>query len=103
MALGGVHIAFGSAITAGQFNLGQTLLPFHCLVSQTMSVGGTSTIQCPGTADQAVLSISASAPIFYAVGPSPDPNNGPRRYMDPSFGREDIYCNPGDFFAWVLA
>lgn len=103
MALAGVHIAFGAAISVGQFNLGQTLLPFHCLASQTMASAGTSTISAPGKVDQAVLSISASAPIFYAVGPNPNAGVNPRRYMDPSFGREDIYVNPGDFFAWLFA
>jgi hypothetical protein len=55
--------------------------------------------------EQPLLSISASAPIFYAVGPNPDPTGvtGPRRYMDPSFGREDIFVDASDKFAWVFA
>jgi hypothetical protein len=38
-------------------------------------------------------------------GPSPDPTGvtGPRRYMDPTFGREDIFVDPGDKFAWEFA
>jgi hypothetical protein len=52
---------------------------------------------------QPLLSISASAPIFYAVGPAPDATIGPRRYMDPTFGREDIFVDAGDKFAWILA
>jgi hypothetical protein len=78
------------------------------MISQTMASAATSTISAPlSTAafgeTQPMRSISASAPIFYAVGPIPDPNNGPRRYMDRSFGREDIFVNPGDKFAWVFA
>ena len=50
-----------------------------------------------------MLSISGSAAAFYVVGPAPDITNGPRRYFDPQFGREDIIVNPGDGFAWDWA
>jgi hypothetical protein len=109
MALTGVHIAFGAS-SVGIYNSSglSPLLPTFVGISQTMASAATSTISAPlstsaygGT--QPMLSISASAPIFYAVGPTPDPNNGPRRYMDPSFGREDIFVNPGDKFAWIFA
>ena len=104
MALSGVHICFGSSAIGLSTSQAQSTLPFKAASSQTMAAGGTSTISAPSAANgQPLLSISASAAIFYATGPSPDATNGPRRYYDPSFGREDIFVNSGDFFAWVLA
>jgi hypothetical protein len=109
MALVGVHIAFGASSVGIYNSSGLSPIPptswrflkqwprprrrrfRHLLV--LLLFGET----------QPMLSISASAPMFYAVGPTPDANNGPRRYMDPSFGREDIFVNPGDKFAWVFA
>ncbi len=108
MALSGVHITFGYS------NSGGSELPYVAVSSETISGAGTSTISAPAAPVPAshvdrnttylpLLSISASAAIFYAVGPNPDSTNGPLRYMDPTFGREDIFVNPGDKFAWVAA
>jgi hypothetical protein len=96
MALAGVHITFGSLRVAG----GGALL-FSADASQTMASAGTSNPN-PDTGTS-VLSISASAPIFYAVGKAPDATNGPRRYMDPANGNVDVFVNPGDMMAWILA
>lgn len=103
MALAGVHICFGYANggPVPQTGPSGTLLPYSAKSSQTMASPATSTISAP--IGQPLLSISASAPIFYAVGPNPDATNGPRRYYDPTFGREDILVNVGDKFAWILA
>ena len=110
MALAGVHIAFGycNIGTVGQQQPPSLL--FGCTSSQTMASPGTSTISAPGGATpqtQAVISISAAAPIFYDVGPNPvaDGSDTPnsRRYYDPANGREDIFVSAGDKFAWVLA
>jgi hypothetical protein len=100
MALSGVHIAFGAAIgfQNGLFN--QPSLPYLCTSSETMVSAGISTICAGGDYVQALLSISASAPIFYAVGPDPDITGPDVRYYDPALGREDIIVNSGDFFAW---
>jgi hypothetical protein len=106
MSLTGVHIAFGSAIGLSHALTGQPTLPYLLSSSQTMSSAGTSTISAPGNVntEQALLSISASAPIYYCTGPLSTLNiNGPTRYMDPSFGREDIVVNSGDYFAWEFA
>lgn len=106
MALSGVHITFGYSDSGG------TALPYYATSSQTMAAATTSTVVAPsgpspgldrGTTYLPLLSISASAAIFYAVGSSPDATSGARRYMDPTFGREDIFVNPGDKFAWVAA
>lgn len=106
MALSGVHITFGYSDSGG------TALPYQAISSQTMTIGATSTISAPpppapgldrNTVYLPLLSISASAAIFYAVGTNPDATNGPRRYMDPTFGREDIFVNAGDKFAWIAA
>src|SRR6266404_2030618 len=107
MALSGVHIAFGGCSIGIYNGLGQPTLLGECSASETLANAGTSTITAPpvqgGIKGQPTLSISASAAIFYAVGTNPDATNGPRRYMDPVFGREDIFCSPGDKFAWIAA
>lgn len=104
MALTGVHITFGySSNSASSPNLGGNTLPFQATASETMASAGTSTISAPSNTG-ALLSISASAAIFYVTGPDPDTNVGPLRYYDPSFSsREDIFVNPGDKFAWIAA
>jgi hypothetical protein len=102
MALTGVYIAFSDM--AQGLPQSPALLPYRETGSQMMTSPGTSTVMALAHGiEQPLLSISASAPIFYAVGPSPDPVNGPSRYMDPQFGREDIFCDPGDKFAWEFA
>lgn len=103
MALVGVHIAFGSAVGLQNGLFGQSTLPYLCTESETMVSAGTSNVSCPGEFQQGVLSISASAPIFYSTGPNPNVNGPEVRYMDPAFGREDIIVNSGDFFAWEFA
>jgi hypothetical protein len=102
MSISGVHITF-SDMSRG-VSQSPALLPCQANRSQTMASPGTSTVfALPHGNVQPLLSISASAPIFYAVGPAPDATNGPRRYMDPAFGREDIFVDPGDRFAWIPA
>jgi hypothetical protein len=108
MALTGVHVVFGYVTaTVGDRSVGPSL-PFNATASATMTSAGTASVAAadnkPG--QRPVLSISASAPIFYATGPNPDPANGPRRYFDPSAsvgGREDIFVNGGDKVAWQFA
>ncbi len=109
MALSGVHITFG--YSAGG-NIGGTLLVYKATSSQTMASATTSTVTAPaqGTsfgdiALQPTCSISASAPIYYALGPTPDATSGARRYFDPTTvaaGSIDVYCDPGDKLAWIL-
>lgn len=112
MALSGVHICFGfSSVGTNNSLQGQSSLVFNAVSSQTMAAATTSSISAPvspNSEKQPVLSISASAAIFYATGPNPDASGSgsyPRRYYDPaaSSGREDIFVNPGDKFAWVAA
>ena len=53
-----------------------------------------------------VLSIAASAPIFYVTGPRVTfaaASLDPRRYYDPAWGREDIFVDGDDLFAWIFA
>jgi hypothetical protein len=100
MPLSGVHITFSNM--ARGLVQGPALLPYRATGSQTMASAGTSTVEALAHGiEQPLLSISASAPIIYAVGPAPDVTNG--RYMDPALGREDIFCDPGDKFAWEFA
>jgi len=109
MALSGVHICFGYCNVGSSGSIQDTLLPFRAISSQTMTSGTTSSISAPAvqTTSDILLSISASAPIFYAVGANPVADGSDtvpkRRYYDPSFGREDIFVSPGDKFAWVFA
>lgn len=104
MALTGVHITFGYSSNIARD--GNTL-PFSATSSQTMAAPAVSTISAPPNIGT-LLSISASAAIFYVTGPNAtvaQVTDGatPRRYMDPQFGREDIFVNPGDKFAWTTA
>jgi hypothetical protein len=104
MPLAGVYIAFSDM--AQGISQSKALLPYRETGSQMMTSPGTSTVKALAHGiEQPLLSISASAPIFYAVGPTPDPTGvtGPRRYMDPTFGREDLFVDPGDLFAWEFA
>jgi hypothetical protein len=102
MALYGVEITFSDM--ARGLSQSPALLPYRETGSQVMASPGTSTVEALAHGiEQPLLSISASAPIFYAVGPAPDATNGTRRYMDPAFGREDLFVDPGDKFAWIFA
>lgn len=103
MPLAGVHIVFSDM--AEGISQSPALLPYRATGSQTMASPGTSTIFALAHGNmQPLLSTNASAPIFYAVGPAPDPVNGPRRYYDPTINpREDIFVDAGDKFAWILA
>jgi hypothetical protein len=104
MPLTGVEITFSDM--AQGLPQSPALLPYKASSSQTMASPGTSTVMALAHGiEQPLLSISASAPIWYAVGPTPDPTGvtGPRRYMDPTFGREDLFVDPGDLFAWIFA
>lgn len=102
MALAGVHITFSD--TAQGLAQSGELLPYRVTGSQTMASAATSSIKAIGHGNaQVLLRINASAAIFYATGPSPDPNGTRRCYMDPAFGREDVFVDDGDLFAWVLA
>jgi hypothetical protein len=109
MALAGVHIELGSASGGDDSQLAVPVLRGVISSSQTMATAGTSTIVAPGVAGvpgngyRPLFSISASAPIFFAVGPTPDATAGARRYMDPANGGVDVFVNPGDFIAWILA
>jgi hypothetical protein len=102
MALAGVHIVFSDL--AEGLAQSPALLPYRATGAQYMAAPGTSTVAAVFHGNsQPLLSISASQPIFYAVGPVPDPINGPRRYYDPSFGGEDLFCDPGDTLGWIFA
>jgi hypothetical protein len=109
MPLSGVHIEFGVGSDGDDSRLGKPVLRGVVSAAQTMATAGTSTIAAPGVPGVAgngytpLLSISASAPIYFAVGPIPDATNGARRYMDPANGGVDVFVNPGDKVAWILA
>lgn len=109
MAFSGVHITFGLTQDGQVYKNSAMPLPYAALSSQTMTSGTTSSIAAPSGGAlglKPLLSISASAAIFYATGTAPDASgNGayPRRYFDPSQGREDIFVEPGDKFAWTFA
>lgn len=108
MALSGVHIVFGYT-QDGTTKESSSPLPFSAQSSQTMASAATSTISAPAalaSGQKPLLSINASAAIFYATGAAPDASGNagyPRRYYDPANGREDIFVEPGDKFAWILA
>jgi hypothetical protein len=96
MALSGVFIAWGLAVPPA-------LIPYRTSASEGIASAGTSTTSASTADGVKILSINAAAPIFYAVGPTPNASSGTKRYMDPANGREDIIVDAGDKFAWVAA
>lgn len=117
MALSGVHIAWGLASPGAVNQAGQSTLPSaNPLDGETMAasaVSASSAPTVPGGSSQPLLSISASAAIYYVTGPgvtvaqlaNASTGRVACRYYDPtqSPGREDIFVNSKDFFAWVFA
>jgi hypothetical protein len=107
MALAGVFITWGFAAQGIPAQQGQaTLLTKSGQSSESMAASATSATSANGT----VLSIAASAPIYFVVGPNavpptspPTTGQAPARYYDPSTGPLDIIVKGGDKMAWVLA
>jgi hypothetical protein len=107
MALSGVHIAFG-----GFRKVAKATLPISAEFSETMATSAVSSpdpfVNIPPNA--ILLSISASAAIFYITGKNLTlamltDGVTPSRYYDPTLGggREDIMVFGGDQFAWAFA
>jgi hypothetical protein len=125
MALSGVHIVFGgcsSGMAVVDRETGENVpfpiaLPFQDLASQTMISPAVSAITAPDLnstspriGGSTLLSIDASAAIFYITGKNLTLgmlSNGvtPRRYYDPNnnYGREYVWVDVGDQFAWTFA
>lgn len=101
MSLSGVHFKFTNV--ALRTSAPGVPLAGNSGASQTMSVPGVSAIAVTG--DNCLVSISASGPIFYALGASPDAVSGSlRHYYDPATGGPDtVFANTGDKLAWVWA
>lgn len=102
MALTGVH--FSIRWTRGVPGSEPfVVLPLGSVIaSETMPTAGTTTIAAPS--GRTVGTINASAPIFYAIGPTPDATSGPRQFYDPnSPQREEDVLSGGDKLAWVFA
>jgi hypothetical protein len=101
MSLTGVVITFSDM--AQGLPQSPALLPYRATGSQTMTTPGMSSVTAVAHGiEKPLLSISAAVPIIYSVGPAPS-LSGPCRYYDPSFGREDIFCDPGDYVIWNIA
>lgn len=98
MALSGVHIVFGLCATSGS----QAALPGNPISSDTMASAGTSTVVAPNISGAILLTITASVPIFYAIGKTPNATSGTRRYLG-ALVREDVFVRAGDKFAWIVA
>jgi hypothetical protein len=108
MALAGVFITWGYSGLSLFNQTGQATLLGPAVSSELMATSAASATSAPtneGEALQPILSISASAPIYYVVGPNADATKPaqPRRYYDPASGPLDIVVNGGDHMSWVLA
>jgi hypothetical protein len=116
MSLSGVHITWGFANVSLNSQQGQaTLLYGSGTSSEAMATTAASATSAPTNAagnQQPILSIAASAPIFFTVGknasaPASPPanviNGNAVRYYDPSTGPLDFVVNGGDKMAWILA
>lgn len=110
MALSGVHVTFGYCADSAIYKSSATL-PYVAVSHETMASPATSSKSAPAQLASSALgkspvlmSVSASAAIFYVVGPSPNINTDARRYYDPALNaREDIFVNAGDKIAWTFA
>lgn len=99
-----VHIVWGYAIGPLQGST-STPLPYNAQSSEDPAASSISATSAPASAGlRPMLSVSAAQAILYVTGPSPDINNGPFRYFDPNLqaGRDDIFVDPKDKFAWKL-
>ena len=116
MALAGVFITWGFCSISQLSPATSTLLGDSGKASEAMATTATSASSAPTPSSnqlyRPVLSIAASAPIYFTVGPSVTPPTSPPaiatsgpavRYYDPSTGPLDILCNSGDKMAWILA
>lgn len=103
MALSGVHVAFGFARNRTD-SVPHATLVYRATSAQTMSSPGTSTVSAASASStdlMSTLTVSVSAPTFFVVGPAPDINAGPRRYLES--GSVDLYVDAGDRVAWTTA
>jgi hypothetical protein len=107
MALANVQIEFGAS---SGVSVAGSSVPLLALLgsSQNRAASTVSTALAPSPANsKPILSIWAAAPIFFALGPNVTTASAgdatKRRYMDPTFGRYDVVCEPGDKFVWVAA
>jgi hypothetical protein len=104
MAFTGVNIAFSEPIAPNNTAGGSFFtVPYSTSAAETMSSAGTSSISASGNNEQSLLTINASAAIFYTTGPTPNINGTTVRYMDPANGPVSMIVNSGDFFAWEFS
>jgi hypothetical protein len=104
MALSGVHISCGYSGPNGGAH-GQVSLLGRAMWSQTMASAGTTTRVAPDISDserESIFSLYASADIYYALGVTPDAATGTRRFL-PAATAVDVFAQPGDKVAWILA
>lgn len=119
MALTGVFITWGLPALAlvvrplvPPSSSSATLLSESGVTCEAMATSATSATSAPsdptGNA-RPTLSIAASAPIYFTVGPSATAPTSPpattpaARYYDPSTGPLDILVTVADKMAWVFA
>lgn len=108
MALSGVHIVFGGWEGTGVAGHDSATLLINPVFSQIMATSAVS--KANPAATKTILSINASAAIIYITGKNLTPamlTDGvtPSRYYDPTLGggRDDVFVNGGDQFAWMFA
>jgi hypothetical protein len=104
MAFNGLHVVCGFTGGAGE-NGNLTPLIRHIKWSQTLPSAGETEQAAPEGGQvngDPIFRVIASLPVFVAVGPDPDPVNGPRMYI-PAGETIDTFVEPGDKLAWVAA
>ncbi len=73
--------------------------------SQTMTVAGKSTVVAPPQNSELgdpIIDVFSDVAIYGAFGSDPDATSGVRDII-PANERIQVYCDPGDTFAWILA
>ena len=104
MAFNGLHVVCGFTGGAGE-NGTMTPLIKRITWSETFAAGGKTTHAAPEGGQingDPIFRISTAVAAFVAVGPDPDPVNGPRLYIAAG-ETNDTFVEPGDKLAWVAA
>lgn len=104
MPLTGTHIACGFAGGSGKRGLTMPVVVKPAW-SQTMASAGTTTNAAPSGGQEAgdpIFTVYASAAIYVAIAGTPDASSGARLYIAAN-EEHNIYCDPGDKLAWILA
>lgn len=103
MALAGLHVVQGYAGGIGANSSVQALIA-NPSWSETLDAAGTTVKAAEaGTGTgRPIFRLRSGVDVFVAIGPTPNATTGARFYIPAEFDY-DIFANPGDKVAWIVA